>query len=120
MERVLDIVKENSPEQTTIVFSGSGLVDGEETKGLDQAVYADDMQGVDALTTSTKNLKGEFIIYEPESETDRVAYKKLLSIPGEAEKLERFVTEINRNTKEPVFFTVYSGVELLVRFIKFE
>lgn len=120
MEKVLDIVNANTPEQTVVVFSGSGLVNGKETKDLGQTIYANDMQGVDELAAKAIKFKGNYIMYIPESTDDRAAYKKLLNTPGEAEKLESFVIEINQNTKQSDFYTTYNGINLFVKFLKFK
>lgn len=49
MERIAKIVQENTPDQAVIVFPGTGIVDGEETKDLTQVIYADDVPGVTDL-----------------------------------------------------------------------
>lgn len=117
MNKVAKIVEENTPEQTVVVFTGSGIVNGVETKEHTQVIYADDMPGVKELEKQALDLKGVFIKYEPETVEDSRLYRQLLLTDDEAEKLEKFVMGIYKRTKEPRFFTSYQGINLMINFI---
>lgn len=54
-QRISKVVEENTPNQDVIVFPGTGIVNGEETKDLTQVVYADDFPGVTELANQALN-----------------------------------------------------------------
>lgn len=121
MQRISRVVEENTPNQAVIVFPGTGIVDGTETKDLTQVVYADDFPGVKELVKGAlenlNNLKGRYVLYVPETDKDRDLYKKLLETPGKAEELEKFVIGIYNRTNESKFFTSFDEVNMFVQFI---
>lgn len=44
MQKIAEISEEHTPNQSVVVFSGAGIVNGEETKDLTQVIYADDFE----------------------------------------------------------------------------
>ena len=120
-QRVLKIVEENTPDQAVIVFPGTGMVNGQETKDLTQVIYADDVPGVTELVNDALNfsqsLKGFYILYKPIKDTDRTLYKKLLETPGEEKKLNSYVLDKYKNYGIKEFDLEYKDIELRVTII---
>lgn len=121
MERVAKVVEENTPNQNVIVFDGTGIVNGEETKDLTQVVYADDFPGVTELVNQAKNfnssLKGLYALYVPLTDKDRELYKQLLETPGEEEKLNAYVIDKYKGYNVKVFDLNYKNIRLRVNII---
>lgn len=119
MQRVAKIAEENTPNQAVVVFSGSGIVNGVETKDLEQVIYADDFQGVKEFVEQAKStlFATNFIKYEPETDEDKKAFQELMKEKEEAKKLEEYVVGIYKITKEKMFTTTYKNINLIIQFI---
>lgn len=118
METVAEIARENTPDQAVVVFPGTGVVNGEETKDLTQAIYADDFPGVTELINhaieSINSSKSLYALYEPVSDKDRDLYGQLLKTPGEEEKLNAFVLDKYKIYGIKKFDLIYENIELKV------
>lgn len=121
MQRVAKVVEENTPDQAVIVFPGTGIVNGEETKDLTQVVYADDFPGVKEHVNQAVNfktsLKGLYALYVPLTDKDRDLYKQLVETPGEEEKLNAYVLDKYKMFKLKAFDMTYKNIELRVTII---
>lgn len=116
MQRISKIVQENTPNQSVVVFSGTGIKEGKEVKDLTQVIYADDFPGITKIVEDALNkLKTEsYILCVPETEKDRELYKKLLETPGESEKLNQLIRNLYREMNKKNFSLTYQGISLTV------
>ena len=116
MQTVGKIVEENTPNQAVVVFSGTGIVKGEETKDLTQVIYADDFPGVNDIVNQVKNelVTNNYVKSIPETEKDRKALTDLMEQPGELEKLEEYISKMANLSQEPMFYTNYKGINLII------
>lgn len=119
MERVSKIARENTPDQAVVVFPGTGIVNGEETKDLTQVIYADDMPGVTELVNqaiaalrTTPMMK-----YIPETDEDSRLLEQLLKTPGEAEELDNFCADQYKRFYEKNYFIKYKGINIFVQIL---